>query len=295
MSACRGLSTGHSNNVIGRVDYHPNDKNSINGEYFFGQAITTTPNAGEPSFWDNLNVSRTQMMRAVWIYTPNSNWVNDVRFGYNRYNLADGNAECSGKFAGGQPNYTALGFISGANPPSPFCGFPVVNFSQFGFPSLGAAFFLNDQGVFQYTYTAYDNVSYTHGKPQLQVRFRVPSQHFPRDWALPVSCRHSQLLRREDHVSPNPCTDLQNFLAGSIGEPGKFWSIPSKKTVSSGFNREALYFEDNFRVSSRVTMDLGLRYELEPAIRVDNNNAGNFDPFSPTGMVQQNGIPLYKA
>ena len=41
-------------------------------------------------------------------------------------------------------------------------------------------------------------------------------------------------------------------------------------------------------------MDLGLRYELEPAIRVDRNNAGNFDPASPTGMVQQNGIPLYK-
>jgi hypothetical protein len=44
-----------------------------------------------------------------------------------------------------------------------------------------------------------------------------------------------------------------------------------------------------------VTVNLGLRYELEPAILVDNNSAGNFDAFSPTGMVQQNGIPLYKA
>ena len=91
-----GNSSGHSNNVIGRIDYHLNDRNSINGEYFFGQAITSTPNAGEPSFWNNLNTSRTQMMRAVWTYAPNSNWVNDVRFGYNRYNLADGNAECGG-------------------------------------------------------------------------------------------------------------------------------------------------------------------------------------------------------
>ena len=69
-----GNSSGHSNNVLGKVDYHLNDRNSINGEYFFGQAITSTPNAGEPSFWNNLNTSRTQMMRAVWTYVPNSNW-----------------------------------------------------------------------------------------------------------------------------------------------------------------------------------------------------------------------------
>ena len=91
-----GNNIGHSNNVLGRVDFHLNNQNSIDGEYFFGQASTTTPNPGEAAFWDNQNLSRTQMMRAVWINTPNSSWVNDVRFGYNRYNLEDGNAECWG-------------------------------------------------------------------------------------------------------------------------------------------------------------------------------------------------------
>ncbi len=40
---------------------------------------------------------------------------------------------------------------------------------------------------------------------------------------------------------------------------------------------------------------MGLRYEYEPP-QVDSHNAwGNFDPNSPTGMVQQtNGNPLYK-
>jgi transposase len=171
-----GLSSGHSNNVLGKIDYHLNDQNSINDEYFFGQAITITPNTGVPSFWNNLNVSRTQMMRAVWSYVPNSNWVNDVRFGHNRYNLADGNAECvGGNYSTGnvgQPNYKALGFISGANPPSPFCGFPAVNFNQSGYPSWGAgSFFIADQGVFQYTCTAYDNASYTHGSHNFKFGF----------------------------------------------------------------------------------------------------------------------------
>jgi len=289
------LTSGHSNNGIGRIDYHPNDRNSINGEYFFGQATTTTPNAGEPSFWDNLNVSRTQMMRAVWIYTPNSNWVNDVRFGYNRYNLGDGNAECVGN--AGQPDYKALGFESGANPPAPLCGFPVVNFSTSAFPSLGAAFFLADQGVFQKTYTAYDNVAWTHGRHNIKFGFEFHHSYF-HGLGAPGNITGTLNYFAGNPVggacAPNPCTDLQNFLAGNITN-GALLVNPQQEDSSAGFNREGLYIEDNFRVSSRVTMDLGLRYELEPAILVNNNDAGNFNAASPTGMVQQNGSPLYQA
>jgi carboxypeptidase family protein len=293
-----GDSIGHSNNVIGRIDYHLNDRNSINGEYFFGQAVTTTPNIGVPSFWDNLNKSRTQMMRAVWTYVPNSNWVNDVRFGYNRYSLADANAECgaNGNYSTGnvgQPNYAALGFISGANPPSPFCGFPAVNFTESGFPSWGAlSFFISDQGVFQYTYTAYDNASYTHGKHNFRFGFEY---HHSRFRGIGAPGYLDGVLNFNGNVAFPGSTDLQDFLAGSLGSNNQILVNPQQELSTLGFNREAVYFSDDFRLSSRVTVNLGLRYELEPAILVDNNSAGNFDPFSPTGMVQQNGIPLYQA
>jgi hypothetical protein len=291
-----GTFSGHSNNVIGRVDYRLNNSNSINGEYFFGQATTTVPNVGAPSFWSNLNVSRTQMIRAVWVSTPSSNWVNDLRFGYNRYNLEDGNAECVGGDYStgnvGQPNYKALGFISGANPPSPFCGFPVTNFTSSSYPSFGAGFFLNNQGVFQYTYTAYDNVSHTHGSHNFKFGFEF---HHSRFRGIGAPGFLDGVLNFDGANAFPGSTDLQDFLAGALGGGNQILVNPQQELTSLGFNREALYFEDNFRVSSRVTMDLGLRYELEPAILVDNNSAGNFDAFSPTGMVQQNGIPLYKA
>ena len=303
------VSFGHSNNGFGKIDYHPNDANSINGEYFFGQATTTTPNVGVPSFWDNLNVSRTQMMRAVWTYVPNSNWVNDVRFGYNRYNLADGNAECIGN--AGQPDYKALGFISGANPPSPFCGFPAVNFNQSGYPSWGAlSFFASDQGVFQATYTVYDNVSYVHGKHNFKFGFEFHHSRF-RGIGAPgvldgiLNFDGGNKFGPCGHGDPElPCpfggkfsasTDLQDYLGGALGANNQILVNPQQELTSLGFNREAFYFTDNFRLNSRVTVNLGLRYELEPAILVDNNSAANFDPFSLTGMVQQNGTPLYKA
>ncbi len=310
-----GDSFGHSNNVFGRIDFHPNDKNSINGEYFFGQATTTTPNVGAPSFWDNLNVSRTQMMRGVWTYAPNSNWVNDVRFGYNRYNLADGNAECAGgnysTGNAGQPNYTALGFISGANPPSPFCGFPAVNFNgPATYPSWGAlSFFISDQGVFQATSTIYDNVSYTHGKHNFKFGFEFHHSRFRGigapgylDGVLNFDggnefgpCGHPGALTACPFGGQFPgSTDLQDYLGGALGANNQILVNPQQEFTTLGFNREALYFTDNFRLNSRVTVNLGLRYELEPAILVDNNSAGNFDPFSPTGTVQQNGTPLYQ-
>jgi hypothetical protein len=292
-----GDSSGHSNNVLGRIDYHLNDRNSINGEYFFGQAVTSTPNVGEPAFWNNLNLSRTQMMRAVWTYVPNSNWVNDVRFGYNRYNLADGNAECSGgNYSSGnvgQPNYKALGFISGANPPAPFCGFPAVNFTSSGYPSFGAlSFFISDQGVFQYTYTAYDNVSYTHGKHNFKFGFEF---HHSRFRGIGAPGYLDGVLNFDGGNAFAGSTDLQDFLAGALGAANQILVNPQQELTSLGFNREAFYFSDDFRLNSRVTVNLGLRYELEPAILVDNNSAGNFAPSSPTGMVQQNGSPLYES
>jgi len=305
-----GNSNGHSDNGIGRIDYHLNNANTINGEYFFGQAITSTPNAGAPPFWNNLNTSRTQMMRGVWIATPSPNWVNDLRFGYNRYNLADGNAECvAGNYSTGnvgQPNYAALGFVSGANPPSPFCGFPVMNFLQSSYPSFGAGFFINNQGVFQYTYTVYDNVSYTHGTHNFKFGFEYHHSRFRGIGApgfLDGVVNFTGGVAFSDPANPSCVppgdplcsTDLQDFLAGAPGGGNQLLVNPQQEASSVGFNREAVYFEDNFRVSSRVTMDLGLRYEIEPAILVDNNSAGNFAPFSPTGMVQQNGIPLYKS
>jgi hypothetical protein len=37
---------GTSNNVIGKIDYHLNDRNAINGEYYFGKANTDSPTTG---------------------------------------------------------------------------------------------------------------------------------------------------------------------------------------------------------------------------------------------------------
>jgi hypothetical protein len=281
---------GSSNNVIGKIDYQVNAHNTVNGEYFFGNANTDTPTFGAAPWWINGNHSRTQMIRGVWIYTPSSSWVNDLRFGWNRYALVDYNAECTRQV--GQPDYAQLGFVSGAAPPSPMCGFPIVNIAggAQSFASLGSGSSLADQLVNQHTETIYDNVSYIHGKHQF--KFGVEFHHSVYSGlGAPGNFDGTLNFQGDVAFSANGgSTALQDFLAG---KPASGSILVNPQSNSVGFNRYAFYFSDDFRLNRKVTVNLGLRYELEPAILVDGNNAANFDPTQPTGMVQQHGSPLY--
>ncbi len=151
---------GHSDNEVTKLDYHLNDKNNINGEYLFGNASDQTAGVGLQPYWANIDHNRVQIVRAVWVYVPNSSWVNEARFGYDRYNLQDYNGECTQNL--GQPDYyKQFGFVSGINAPSPICGFPIIQIG--GFATTGAGQFIQDQIVFQNTWHYVDSVSYTRG------------------------------------------------------------------------------------------------------------------------------------
>ena len=49
---------GHSDNQIEKIDYHLNDKNSINGEYLLGNATDQTAGLGLQPYWANTDHNR---------------------------------------------------------------------------------------------------------------------------------------------------------------------------------------------------------------------------------------------
>ena len=52
-----------------------------------------------------------------------------------------------------------------------------------------------------------------------------------------------------------------------------------------------LFFQDDYRMTPKITVNLGVRYELGTVWVDANNRLGNFDPNSPNGFVQvANGI-----
>jgi len=125
-------TSGGSNNTLVKVDYSLNAHNSLNGENFFGQSTFDYPkNAIQPYWFTNL-YARAQMIRAVWVWTPSSNLVNEASSGMTTPLCPNDNVECINPGSG--PNYqTAFGFVSGAQ----YCGFPQLTIS--GFQILGGS------------------------------------------------------------------------------------------------------------------------------------------------------------
>ncbi len=68
-----------------------------------GNATDQTAGVGLQPYWANIDHNRVMVVRGVWVYVPNSSWVNEARFGYDRYNLQDYNGECTQNL--GQPDY----------------------------------------------------------------------------------------------------------------------------------------------------------------------------------------------
>jgi hypothetical protein len=281
---------GHSDNQIEKIDYHPNEKNTINGEYLFGNATDQTAGLGLQPYWANTDHNRVMVVRGVWVYVPTSNLVNEARFGYDRYDLKDYNAECTQNL--GQPDYLkTYGFASGINAPSPVCGFPVINIGNF--TATGAGQFIQDQLVFQNTFHFLDSVSYNHGDHLM--KFGAEFHHtLYRGYGAPNYLDGNvQFNGGAAFGTGAGSTPLQDFLAGAPSN-GQFLLNPVQTTAN--FNRYAVFFQDDWRIRRGLTLNLGLRYEYEPPI-VDAHNAfGNFDPNALSGMVQQTGgNALYKS
>lgn len=272
---------GHSDNQIEKIDYHLNDKSNISGSFLLGNATDTTAGAGLQPYWSNTDHNRVMVVRGIWVYVPNSNLVNEARFGYDRYNLQDYNTECTQNV--GQPDYAKqFGFVSGINAPKPICGFPVINIASFA-TTTGAGQFIQDQLVFQNTFHFLDSVSYNRGDHLM--KFGAEFHHtLYRGYGAPNFVDGTVAFN--GGVAFANSTPLEDFLAGTPTN-GQFLLNPVQTTA--GLNRYAVFFQDDWRITKRFTLNLGLRYEYEPPV-VDAHNAfGNFDPSTPSGMVQQTG------
>lgn len=271
-------NVGGNDNALGKIDYHINDKNSLNGEYSFGRysELAQSTTAIVQPWWRELLKVRTQVTRVVEVWTPSSTWVNEVRIGYDHDSRPVITGECAQPGTG--PNYNSeYGFVTTA-PES--CGFPTTTIS--GFAQLG---FGNDRVIFDSDLQGADTVSHTIGAHQIKLGVDIRSERF----------MGSKYTDSEEGVlnfgtagvnafgaGGNNATALEDFLAG----------VPSSETIRFGNPLRTVYFQqfgafiqDDWRVKPRLTLNIGLRYEYQTPADVSHQQAGNFVPGSPTGMV----------
>src|SRR5205807_5690411 len=72
-------------NVVGKVDYHFDERNTVSGMYFFGNNSGTVEDFPElQAAWRSKIHTRAQVAGGSWVGTPTARWANEARFGYNR-------------------------------------------------------------------------------------------------------------------------------------------------------------------------------------------------------------------
>ena len=286
---------GHSDNGLAKIDYHINDHHQLNGSYARGyyveNAAANSAAKIAQNYWEEILGVIGQMTRVEEIWTPNSSWLNEARFGLDQQKRPTSRAECSngqdpfsdslgtnsttGNFGG--PNYlTQYGLNSGA----PGCGFPTIILASPVNAQLG---FSNDKSHRETNFQGNDVVSYTRGKHQFKFGTEVRAIDF---FGAKATDQQSGVINfgQSGAAAFTSATSLESFLAG----------VPSSESIRGGVvNRDisekliAMFAQDDWRITPKLTLNIGLRGEIATPMTVPTANIGNFDPTSPSGVVAE--------
>ena len=278
-SSSTNTSSGFPNrnredNGLGKLDFHLGERHVLTARYFAGDSLQIEQDIPvlRPE-WQSQAVTRAQVAGANWTWTPASRWANEAKFGFNRFWQTIMTVD----HARSPESY---GINTGVTDPSNF-GLPQI--SILGFTPLGGNSFLPLETTPNQTLQGSDNVSYMRGRHTFRFggEFRDGSTFNLRDRygkgrVRFVGGRAWTGFEAETHSSP-----LEDFLAG-MPVSGRIFVGDSRRHVN--LKSSGAYVQDDWKISSRFVMNLGLRYDLSAPIKERDNLLGNFDP--NRGLVQ---------
>jgi hypothetical protein len=258
-----------SRNVIGKMDYHYNDHHTISGLYFFGNNSGTVEDFPElQPAWLTLIHTRAQVVGGSWTWIPTSRWVNEVRFGYNRLYQPTFSKDNSNNAS-----------IYGLNTGVPFSqltgGLPRIGwFGQF--QALGGFKWPKLQGPDSITQFI-DHVSYTAGKHAIKFggeihRNGVNGGAFGNARG---SVNFGGGAAFTDPTGTIMSSAIEDFFAGDPTNGSILSGDPRRSLSNWGY---ALFVQDDWRATKTVTLNFGLRYELNTVVKEAHNLLANFDP-----------------
>ena len=264
-------------NVLAKVDFNLNQKNTISGLYFFGNNNGTVEDFPElQARWRSIIHTRAQVVGGNWIWTPNTRWVNEARFGYNRLYQPT---------LPGDLNTPASAYGLNTGVTGPFTGgLPRISFAGAFVPGLGGFKWPKFQGPDSITQFI-DHASYTVGTHALKFGGELHRNEV--NGGAFGNARGS--ITFLGGVALANSTPLEDFFAGDPFKASVQVGDPSRQIHNWAYG---LFFQDDWRVSKTLTLNYGVRYEFSSVIKEAHNLLGNFDPNSATGLIQDgvNGI-----
>ena len=201
--------------------------------------------------------------------------LNEVRFGYSRYRTSFRSID-----DGFDPASIGLSNLGTGK-----LGLPEIDFAGL-IENLGASAFSIPRGRTSQTYQILDNFTWSHGRNTW--KFGGEFRHYAVD-SFNDNLERGLLTFSTSGLSNDPVTDLlaSYYLGGNGNE---FVQANTGNTQRTTLNNGLAFFgQDDFRATSNLTLNLGLRWEYFGPLSEAHNLLSNLNP--STGMLQMVGTP----
>jgi Carboxypeptidase regulatory-like domain len=265
--------TANYNNLTGRVDQQFSNSNRMFGRFswykrdsIYNDYLNSIASGTNFQF-----ISYQAVVDDVHIFNPTTTL--NVRYGYNRFERNSGLKMEARNF-----DLTTLGFPSAYNDLIPEINryFPRLDFD--GNTMIDIAQGADYRPVITHSFAAVMNKSLSAHALKAGMDFRRYGEN-SRSTANAQSGRYqfTNAYTRPSSVSSSDYAGLQNYAAFLLGLPSTT-SISRVATYHEYSDTWGFFVQDDWRVGSKLTMNLGLRYEFEtPLVERDNQSITGFD------------------
>jgi hypothetical protein len=265
-------NTDKMGSFIIKVDHKMNDKMNFSGRYMFADSLQSAPLGGytlppapgsglKSDAFNSIAPTRVQLAGATWTYSISANKILDVRFNWSRYAqiLAPNN----------KINPLNLGIDTGPLNPADF-GVPPVYASSITYANPGGiqGYPLSTRPT--QTYDVSTHISWMKGTHN----FRFGGNYqYASTFSLRNRARTGLFSFQTDFE-----TLIDQLLLGRLDRASRSFGDTSRHLYQPSMG---IFFQDEWKVTPRVTVSYGLRWDVNGALGDADKNGSNFFPCAP--------------
>ena len=271
-------NTGLSNwSTANRIDYHLSDRQSMSAVIAYGRQSTTAPAAVTVSSGSTTNglpppyissqqfAPKTKVLLFEHDFTFTPKVINQFKYGYGRYDGPGFNQDIGAAYSA-----TALGF-QGLPAGQAQTSFPQVAFGSETAINRWAGYSSN-RPVAQ-GYVAVDNVQWSVGKHSLTIGGEVAWLQYnylvnatgTTPFQLSFTNSLTQGYAGTTTAVSKSGNSYASFLIGAAN--GATFTQSAVPETGGRFRPISPYVQDNWKVNSKLTLDIGLRYDYYPTYK----------------------------
>ncbi len=286
------------NIVVGRLDHQFGPADLVTARYYINDAATNnTGTYGIPAADPLADITdvRVQSLLTAYTHTFGRSVTNEFRYSYLRRKFLDSRP-------GYGENLAAKIGLTGVTD----AAFPAFNIAGYGVPAgyvagnvtvpnTGAALG-NPTMVYRFQTPILDQqfldaVSWSHGRHAFKfgAEYRVGANDEIRDRGSAGNFTFTSLITDLPGSSSTTGNPLASFLLGQVNAA----SIQVSDKIPSRASYLALYAQDDWRVTDRLTVNAGIRYDVEFPRWVVGNKMNSFDPVAINPVSGTPGVVTF--